>query len=169
MIDNDLGPSRREPALALLNQLGIHYEVVGHPAMFSAADHGSGNREIGATIFKNLFLRNKNKSRYYLYTLPLQKRADLAALAGHIGETRFSFGNEAELWDKLRIRPGSVSPLNVIGLPHIDVEILIDSDIFACGRFGIHPNDNTASVILLPEDLTRILDAVGCHYRIVKI
>jgi Ala-tRNA(Pro) deacylase len=97
------------------------------------------------------------------------KRADLAALADRISETRFSFADESELWDKLNIRPGSVSPLNVIDVPGTDVEILIDREIFACERFGIHPNDNTATVILSPDDLMKILDTAGCHYRVVKL
>jgi Ala-tRNA(Pro) deacylase len=166
---NELGSNRRERVYALLDRLGIPYEVVEHPAMFSAADNELHERDIDATIFKNLFLRNKDKSRYYLYSLPIMKRADLAALASHISETRFSFGNENELWDKLRIHPGSVSPLNVIDAPGTDVEILIDREIFNRGRFGIHPNDNTATVILAPEGLMKILDAVGCRYRIIEI
>jgi Ala-tRNA(Pro) deacylase len=97
------------------------------------------------------------------------KRADLVALAGYIRETRFSFGNETELWDKLHIRPGSVSPLNVVDVPGTDVEILIDREIFDCARFGIHPNDNTATVILAPGDLIKILDAASCRYRIIGI
>jgi Ala-tRNA(Pro) deacylase len=166
-MDNELVLNRRARVYALLDGLGITYEAIEHPAMFSAADNELHERYINATIFKNLFLRNKGKSRYYLYSLPIMKRADLAALASHISETRFSFGNESELWDKLRIRPGSVSPLNVIDAQGTDVEILIDRDIFTCERFGIHPNDNTATVILSPEDLMKILDATGCRYRII--
>jgi Ala-tRNA(Pro) deacylase len=161
--------NRRKRVYALLDRLNITYEIVEHPAMFSAADNELHERDINATIFKNLFLRNKDKSRYYLYSLPIMKRAELAALANHIGETRFSFGNETELWDKLRIRPGSVSPLNVIDAPDTDVEILIDREIIDCGRFGIHPNDNTATVILAPQDLINILDALGCRYRMIAI
>ena len=164
---SELGINRRERVVALLNRLGIQYEIIEHPVMFSAADNELHEQDINATIFKNLFLRNKDKSRYYLYSLPIMKRADLAALAANIDETRFSFGNENELWYKLRIRPGSVSPLNVIDAPETDVEILINREIFDCGRFGIHPNDNTATVILAPEDLIKILDAAGCRYRII--
>jgi RimJ/RimL family protein N-acetyltransferase len=166
---NKFEDRRRERVFALLDRLKIQYEIVEHPAMFSAADNELHERDINATIFKNLFLRNKGKSRYYLYSLPIMKRADLAALATRIGETRFSFGNENELWDKLRIRPGSVSPLNVIDASGTDAEILIDQEIFNCGRFGVHPNDNTATVILAPEDLMRILDAAGCRYRIIEV
>jgi Ala-tRNA(Pro) deacylase len=169
MPQQDLEFNHRERVYALLDRLGIQYEIIEHPAMLSAADNELHERDINATIFKNLFLRNKDKSRYYLYSLPIMKRADLAALANHINETRFSFGNENELWDKLRIRPGSVSPLNVIDAPGTDAEILIDREIFDCGRFGIHPNDNTATVILTPEDLMKILDATGCRYRVIEM
>ena len=161
--------TRRERVFAALDRLAIQYEVVEHPAMFSAADNVLHERDINATIFKNLFLRNKDKSRYYLYSLPIMKRADLAALASRISETRFSFGNENELWEKLHIRQGSVSPLNVIDAPGTDVEILIDREIFDNARFGVHPNDNTATVILSPEDLMKILEASDCHYRIVEM
>jgi Ala-tRNA(Pro) deacylase len=166
---NEFSPNRRERVYALLSELGIQYEIVEHPAMFSAADNELHEQDINATIFKNLFLRNKDKSRYYLYSLPLMKRADLVALANKINETRFSFGNENELWDKLHIRPGSVSPMNVVDTPGTDVEILIDREILTCERFGIHPNDNTATVILSPEDLMKILDATGCRYRLIEI
>jgi Ala-tRNA(Pro) deacylase len=160
--------NRRERVFALLDRLGIEYELIEHAAMFSAADNELHERDINAIIFKNLFLRNKTKSRYYLYSLPIMKRADLSALANHISETRFSFGNENELWEKLHIRQGSVSPLNVIDAPGTDVEIIIDREIFDTARFGVHPNDNTATVILSPTDLMKILDAAGCSYRIIE-
>ena len=167
-MDND-NISRRERVYALLDKLKIEYETVEHPAMFSAADNELHEKDINAVIFKNLFLRNKDKSRYYLYSLPIMKRADLVKLADFIGETRFSFGNENELWEKLHIRAGSVSPLNVIDAQGTDVEILIDCEIFERKRFGIHPNDNTATVILAPDDLIAFLDAVSCRYRIIDM
>jgi Ala-tRNA(Pro) deacylase len=134
---NGSDTSCRERVFALLDRLGIPYETIEHAAMFSAADNDLRERDIGATICKNLFLRNQAKSHYYLYTLPITRRADLAALSGHIHETRFSFGNEGELWDKLHIRPGHVSPLNVVDAPGTDVEILIDREIFDCAREGL--------------------------------
>jgi len=169
MEQTELDLNRRERVFALLYKLRIQYEVVEHKAMFSAADNEFHERDLGAIIFKNLFLRNKDKSRYYLYSLPIMKRADLAALANNIGETRFSFGNENELWEKLHIRQGSVSPLNVIDAPGTDVTILIDRDIYNSTRFGIHPNDNTATVILSPIDLIKILDAADSVYRIIEL
>jgi Ala-tRNA(Pro) deacylase len=166
---NEPDQTRRKRVYALLDRLNITYEIVEHPAMFTAADNIIHEQKIKAMIFKNLFLRNKDKSRYYLYSLPLTKRADLAALASHIGETRFSFGNEEELWNKLHIRQGSVSPLNIIDAPDNDAEILVDKAVFTSSRFGIHPTDNTVTVILAPGDLMKALEASGCRYRVIEI
>ena len=159
--------TRRERVYELLDSLGIEYAVIEHPPLFTQADSETKRVQIDAIIFKNLFLRNKAKKRYYLYSLPLTKRADLAAIAKALGETRLSFGGEEELLEKLNIRHGAVSFLNVIGSEGTDVEILIDSSVFDCSRIGVHPNDNTATVILQPNDIQKILEACGAKYRFI--
>jgi Ala-tRNA(Pro) deacylase len=164
-----IGPDRRARVYALLDSLGVTYETVDHPALFSAADNIPHEININAVIFKNLFLRNKNKSRYYLYSLPIHKKADLLALQHLMGESRLSFGHEDALWEKLHIIPGSVSILNVVDAPGTDVTLLIDKEIYDAPRFGVHPNDNTATVILTPEALIRILDAIGVTYRFIEL
>lgn len=159
--------NRRERVYALLDRLGIEYGTVEHPPIFTRADSELRPVQTDAVIFKNLFLRNKEKNRYYLYSLPLDKRADLAALAKVLGETRLSFGDEDALRDKLNIRRGAVSFLNVADVENTDVIVLIDSSAFFCGRIGVHPNDNTATVILNPCDIEKILNACGAAYKFV--
>jgi Ala-tRNA(Pro) deacylase len=125
--------------------------------------------EIDSVIFKNLFLRNKNKSRYYLVSLPLEKKADLAALQARLGETKLSFGSEADLWDKLAIKHGSVSLLNVIGAGKTDVVHIIDKTIFDSDRIAVHPNDNTATIIFDPKELHKIYERFGVDFRFAEI
>ena len=159
---------RREQVFAHLDGLGIEYEVIDHPPMFTQTDSENQRVDIEAVIFKNLFLRNKNKSRYYLYSLPLTKRADLVAVAKALGETRLSFGNEDTLLEKLNIQHGAVSLLNVIGAAGTDVTVLIDSTVFDYNRIGVHPNDNTATVILKPQDIEKILQSCGVDYCVIQ-
>jgi len=166
---NESDQARRERVYALLDMLGIEYGKVDHPAMFTQADSELHPAQIDAVILKNLFLRNKDKSKYYLYSLPLTKRADLAAVAKALGETRLSFGDEYTLQEKLNIQHGAVSFLNVIGLEHTDVSLLIDSSAFYCDQIGVHPNDNTATVILNPQDIEKILFACGVEYRFLSL
>jgi len=160
---------RKEEVYSLFRQLGIEYCVVEHPPMFTQADNEKHRVNIGAMIFKNLFVRNKDRSRYYLLSLPLEKRADLTALQNLLGETRLSFGDEDVLFDKLNIRSGSVSFLNVIGVGSTDVTILIDKSVFDYEQIGVHPNDNTATAIITPQDIPKILDHCGAEYRFVEL
>ena len=162
-----MSKERQEQVYSLLDGLGIEYSKVDHPPIFTQADNDEQRIQIDAVIFKNLFLRNKNKSRYYLYSLPLNKRADLIAVAGALGETRLSFGDEGALQEKLNIQHGAVSFLNIIGAQDADVTILIDSAVFGFDRIGIHPNDNTATVILRPQDIQKILETCGVDYMFI--
>jgi Ala-tRNA(Pro) deacylase len=156
---------RQEQVYAVLNEIGVKYSKVDHPPMFTRADNETHRADIGAVIFKNLFLRNKDKSRYYLLSLPLTKRADLRLVSELLGETRLSFGNDAELYAKLNIRPGSVSFLNVIGSPDTDVVFLMDSCVNDYDLIGVHPNDNTATVIFAPREIPKIWDHHGVRYK----
>jgi len=115
--EEELAAARRKVS-DVFDALGIPYEIVLHPPIFSAFDNVRQEIKIDALICKNLFLRNKDKSRYYLFTLPLDKRADLALLQSALGETRLSFGSADALWELLRIHPGTVSLLNIIGASH---------------------------------------------------
>ena len=169
MKQNESGKVRQERVYALLDRLGIEYGKIDHPPIFTQADSELRPVQIDAVIFKNLFLRNKDKSRYYLYSLPLTKRADLTAVAKALGETRLSFGDEDALNEKLNIQHGAVSFLNVVGIERTDVILLIDSAAFGCDKIGVHPNDNTATVILQPQDIQKILDACGVEYRFLAL
>ena len=161
--------TRRERVYTLLDRLKIQYGVIEHPPMFTQADSEHNGIQIDAIIFKNLFLRNKDKSRFYLYALPLAKRADLDAVAKALGETRLSFGSEDALQEKLNIQHGAVSLLNAVDAGKTDVVFLIDSSAFEYDKIGLHPNDNTATVTLKPQDIEKILAACGVEYRFLAL
>lgn len=163
-----VGTDRKSAVYGLFDALGVKYRVVEHPPMFSQADSEKHRVVTGTVIFKNLFLRNPDGSRYYMLSLPLEKRADLAKVREALGETRLSFGGEDALYEKLRIIPGSVSLLNIVGKPDTDVTFLIDREIMNCESFGVHPNDNTATIIFSPLDLEKIFAHFSLIYRLVE-
>lgn len=161
--------SRSSEVYAFFDRLGIPYRKVEHPPMFTQADNDKYRPKIDAVIFKNLFLRNKNKSRYYLLSLPLYKKADLLLLQHILGESRLSFGVEAMLEEKLNIKAGSVSVLNIIGVKKTDVIFLIDRSALEYEMIGVHPNDNTATIIFPPGALSKIFDFFGIEYRFLEL
>ena len=174
-------PERDEAALAearrkvydVFDALGIPYEAFDHEPVFSAADEARKNIRIDALICKNLFLRNKDKSRCYLFTLALDKRADLIALQNALGETRLSFGDADALWEKLRIRPGSVSLLNIVGAQGQaagpPLKFLVDAQVLEAPRIGVHPNDNAATIVFAPDRLPAFFAHFGADFAFIKL
>ena len=159
--------SIQEKVYSVFGELGISYEKVDHRALFSQADNDESPININGVILKNLFLRNKNKGKYYLFTLPLDKKADLLSLQHELDESRLSFGNEEMLAEKLNTIKGSVSLLNIIGVESTDVVFLIDQEIYQYEKIALHPNDNTASVIFSPKDIKKVLDHYNVEYRFI--
>jgi Ala-tRNA(Pro) deacylase len=153
----------------LFCQLNIPFETAEHPPLFSQADTERFPIGMEATIFKNLFLRNKNKSRYYLYSLPIDKRANLTGLQKLLEETRLSFGDEAVLEEKLHIKKGSVSLLNIVDAGATDVVFLIDCEALQCEKVGFHPNDNRATILFSPRYIQTILDHFSTEFHFVRI
>jgi len=171
--EEELAEARRKVSL-VFDALGIPYEIICHPPVYSAFDNARQEIKIDALICKNLFLRNKDKSRYYLYTLPIDKRADLISLQNSLGETRLSFGDADVLWDMLHIHPGSVSLLNIIGAGEGEplsqkLKFLVDADAMKVPRIGVHPNDNAATIVFPPGGLHDIFTRYGADYEFIAL
>jgi Ala-tRNA(Pro) deacylase len=162
------GGDAKGAVYAVFRELGIPFEHYDHKPVFSEADNDDARLNQKAKILKNLFLQNKDATCYYLYTLPIDKRADLAALRKLTGETRFSFADAGALWDKLAIKPGSVSLLNIIGSSHAGMTFLIDEEVLNYELIGLHPNDNSATILFNPQEIGPLLDKLGVVYRFVS-
>lgn len=153
----------------LLNKLHIQYDKVEHPPLFTCEDNKKYNIKFDAIVCKNLFIRNSNKSHYYLVALPLEKRVDLKLLQMLLGEKRLSFGNENVLEEKLRIKSGAVSIFNIINLKDKDIMFILDEDILKCEKVGFHPNINTETVIFNPKELNKIFEYYNVNYKFIAI
>ena len=164
----------KEYVYSKLDELKINYSVINHKAIFSEKDTDFEDFESNITIGKNLFLRNKNKKKYYLVMLPLTKKVNLNELAEKLEETRFSFANEVELDNYLKISPGSVSYLNIITADNLggninDITYIIDKELLDSKLVAFHPSDNTASVVTNPEVIKAIFEKYGIKYNIIKL
>ncbi|MDR0978809.1 MAG: hypothetical protein LBL91_02575 [Lachnospiraceae bacterium] len=95
----------KQKVYEVLNKLNIEFEAIDHPALFTCEDNEKYGLKFNGEVCKNLFIRNKNKSKYYLVSLSLNKRANLKELEEKLHETRLSFGNEEVLFEKLKIKP----------------------------------------------------------------
>jgi hypothetical protein len=62
-----------------------------------------------------------------------------------------------------------VSFLNAVGKPGADVVFLIDSRVDSYGLIGVHPNDNTATVVFAPQEIPKIWDYCGVSYKYLSL
>ena len=155
----------------LLDSLGIAYARADHDTLPTMeACHEVGNL-LGIEICKNLFLRNTQKTAFYLLILPGSKKFKTAALSKQIGSARLSFAEPEFMEQYLDITPGSVSVLGLMNDRENKVRLLIDKDILDNHPyFGCHPCINTSSLKFSTEDLlNKILPAIHHDYTMVDL
>ena len=101
-------PATPEDLYALLDRLGIAHATVHHPPVFRVEDGHQIKAALPGGHTKNLFLKDA-KDQLWLICALGETRIDLKALPKAIGSARLSFGREALLWERLGVRPGSVT------------------------------------------------------------
>lgn len=151
----------RKKVLDALASLGIEYELYEHPAVYTIAAMDELGLTRGGQYAKNLFLRNASGKQHYLVLVQKDKHADLKALAKTIGSSRLSFGSPQRLAQCLGVAQGSVSAACVVNDPQCRVQVVVDEDLRGCARFGMHPNDNTASLWLPFAQVERLFAMTG--------
>lgn len=154
----------------LLDQLGIEYGRIDHePAMNMEVCHDI-DESLEASICKNLFLCNRQKTQFYLLMIPGDKIFHTKELSSQIGSARLSFG-DAEFMEKfLDVTPGSVSVLGLMNDTDHKVRLLVDEDVLKEEFLGCHPCINTSSLRIRTQDVFgKFLDAVGHEMTVVKL
>lgn len=153
-----------ESVKRFLEEGGIRYELIEHKAVFTCDD--VLDVEIPGATLKNLFVRDKGSERFYLVVLPDHKRLDMKNLERLVGSKKLTFGKPPELMEKLGIEPGSVSPLCLLNNPERDVKIFIDREGWEAPVVNIHPNKNTASIVLDRENFRRLIESLGAEIEL---
>ncbi len=157
---------RRERELAvyeLLGRLGIEYERIDHVKTDTMEACQAVDEALdGAVICKNLFLCNRQRTRFYLLMMPGDKVFRTKELSAQIGSSRLSFGEAVYMEKYLHTSPGSVSVMGLLHDTEGRVQLLMDRDILRGAFLGCHPCMNTSSIRLRTEDLLKkFLPAVG--------
>lgn len=151
----------------LLDKLNIEYTKIEHPPLFTCDDNKKYNIKFDALVCKNLFIKNNNKSQYYLFALPLEKKMNLKSLQILLEETRLSFANENILEEKLGVKSGAVSIFNIINLKDRDIVFVLDKDILKYEKVAFHPNINTVTVVFSSKELSKIFEYYNVKYKFV--
>ena len=152
----------KDEVYRFLTDRGIPFEKMEHKAVFNMEEMSELHLPHPEAEAKNLFVRDDKKQNYYLITVKGEKRVDLKAFQKEYGTRRLSFASDTDLMDRLGLIPGAVTPLGLLNDAESRIIFYLDRDFFEDpDLMGIHPNDNTATVWLSPEDLIRLIEEHG--------
>lgn len=150
-----------------LEEKKIPFTWVEHKAVYTIDEMEELGLESMDEIAKNLFLRDQKGKRHFLVVVKGEKQVNLKELGEKIG-TRLSFASEERLEKYMGLKKGSVTPLGVLNDENRAVEVFFDEDFCKLEKIGVHPNENTASVYLSPDDLLHMIREHGNALEIIS-
>ena len=152
-----------------LNKKNIKYEVTNHKAVYTMEELSNIYVHYSGGDAKNLFLKDDKKKIYYLITVKGNKRVDLKEFRNKNNTRPLSFASSNDLFNKMKLTPGSVTPFGLLNNVDKDIIYFVDRYFFDNNIIGVHPNDNTATIWLNPNDLIEIIKEHGNQVNIVEI
>lgn len=154
----------------LLDSLGIHYWRVDHEPISTMKEGLEIEETLNCLTCKNLFLCNRQQSRFYLLIMPGNKTLKSKELSQQIGSTRLNLAPENKMAEYLDISPGAVSVLGLMNDKEKHVQLLVDEDIFNADYIACHPCVNTSSLkIKLRDVFDTFLTSVHHDYQVVSL
>lgn len=151
-----------------LNENKIEYEIAEHPAVYTVEEADALNLPHPEAGTKNLFLRDDKKRRYYLVVARENVSINLKELRAKLETRPLTFASEKDLAAILGLIPGAVTPLGVLNDEERRVEVVLDAAL--SGKLiAMHPNENTATIWLQEEELTKIIKEHGNEMKITEL
>ena len=146
---------------SILDYLNISYQITQHKPLFTVTESQHLRGELQGAHVKNLFLRDKKKTHYWLITLLEDRQIDLKKLRHVINApSNLSFGPEDKLYELLGVKPGAVT---IFGLMNDYNNIIIpylDKGIFDYHLFNAHPLRNDRTTTIATHDIEKFIN----HY-----
>ena len=161
--------SVRQEVFEALADMHIAYEVIEHPAVYTIDEMDQLTISHKESIVKNLFVRDDKKRNYFLIVLQKDKHVDLKRIKAELNCRPLGFASEDDLAKYLGLNKGAVTPFGVLNDSICKVTVVFDQDILSFEQIGVHPNENTATVLLKPHDLEAIIEKHGNEILHIKI
>ena len=152
-----------------LQELGITFDVVEHPPVFTTeqADSYIEGREGVRT--KSMFLTNRKKTQYYLLIMDDKKRLDMDDFKVQVGANRIRMASADSLAEKMNLSAGTVSPFGLLNNAEKDIQVYFDKDILSEEIMTFHPNTNEKTIFIKTQDLFRFLESIGFTYKFLTL
>lgn len=153
-----------------LKEKNIWHEITEHKAVYNMEELSEIDMPYPEADAKNLFIRDDKKKNYYIITVKGDKKVNLKEFRKNNDTRPLTFASESDLMDIMKLIPGAVTPLGLLNDDELKVQLYLDRYFINDAHIvGIHPNDNTATVWLKPEDLISIIKEHGNLVKVIDI
>lgn len=153
-----------------LDALGIEYFAVDHERTDTMEACAEIDGLLGVEMCKNLFLCNKQRTRFFLLMLPGEKNFRTADFSKQVGSSRVGFADEADMLALLGVYPGAVTLLGLMHDTEKRVSLCVDAELLEKPYLGLHPCVNTSSIRIRTEDaFSALLDALDHRMTVVSL
>lgn len=146
----------QEAVFAALAELHIPFERVEHEHADTMEDCKAVSAALGVDVCKNLVLCNRQKTQYYLLTMPSDKPFHTKDLSHQIGSARLSFASPEAMEELLRTPPGSASILSLLFDKDHRVQLVMDRETKEQEFFSCHPCLSTGTLKLRTQDVLEV-------------
>lgn len=153
--DTDCRMDKEVRVYDLLDELGIEYDRLDHEPADSSAPEVCREVEasLGARICKNLFLANRQRTKFYLLMMPDDKVFRSSDVSRQAGSSRLHFAEPEYMEKYLDTTPGSASVMGLMNDTDRAVQLLVDEDLLKQEYIGCHPCINTSSLRIRSGDI----------------
>lgn len=153
-----------------LEELGIGFDTIDHEAAATMDVCDAVSAAAGCSIFKNLFLCNRQQTQFYLVLIPADKPFKTKYISSQLGCARLSFGPPEMMERLLGVTPGAVTPLGLLRDTERVIRVAVDRDLLASPTVGCHPGVNTSTVRMpLADLLERYIPSTGHDITLVDL
>lgn len=152
-----------------LESRNLWHEVRNHGKVYNMNELSEIAMPYPDAIAKNIFICDDKKQNYYLITVKGNKRVNLKAFRKTYNTRQLHFASEEELFEIMKLTPGSVSPFGILNDSERKVNFYIDKEFLeGTPIIGVHPNDNSATVWMNAQDLIEIISEHGNPVNILE-
>ncbi len=153
-----------EAAYDLLDRASVPFIRYDHTPTATMEDCEAVEQYLNTPICKNLFLCNRQKTRFFLLIMPGDKPFHTKDLTAQINCSRLSFAPADRMEQLIGTTPGSASVLGLTFDTEHQVQLFIDRDILKQEYFACHPCLNHSSLQFSTRDLLdKILPSLGAE------
>ena len=138
-----------------LDSLDIEYFRLDHAPAFGSEEELCREIEnsLGARICKNLFLANRQRTKFYMLMIPDHKVFRSSDISKQAGSSRLHFAESEYMEELIDCSSGSASVMGLMNDTEHIVQLLVDDDVINSEYVGCHPCINTSSLRIRSGDI----------------